>query len=230
MVDVLPDRSAASVAAWRRDHPQVEIISRDRHGLYAEGARQGAPQARQVADRFHLVQTLREKIEQQLARLGRPVRRQASAAVEAEATRAGLHGVRQEMFEQVRGLHQAGKTATAITHELGLSRRRVDTWVKLEALPDRHAMAPKPGTPAYYQDHLTRRWAEGCTVARRLFTEIQRAGLHRLHHASGAVRRASWRRAAGTTEKMPAAIPAPRCRAIRPQVIGFHRRSRRRCA
>ena len=43
VVDVLPDRSAASVAAWLRDHPQVEIISRDRHGLYAEGARQGAP-------------------------------------------------------------------------------------------------------------------------------------------------------------------------------------------
>jgi transposase len=112
VVDVLPDRSAASVAAWLRDHPQVEIISRDRHGLYAEGARQGAPQARQVADRFHLVQTLREKIEQQLARLGRPIGRQTSAAVEEEVTRAGLHGVRQEMFEQVRGLHQAGKTAT----------------------------------------------------------------------------------------------------------------------
>jgi transposase len=118
VVDVLPDRSAASVAAWLRDHPQVEIINRDRHGLYAEGARQ-------FADRFHLVQTPREKIAQQLARLGRPVRRQASAAVEEEATRAGLHGVRHVMFEQVRALYEAGKTATVITRELGLSRRRV---------------------------------------------------------------------------------------------------------
>jgi transposase len=118
VVEVLPDRSAASVAAWLRDHPQVEIINRDRHGLYAEGARQ-------FADRFHLVQTPREKIAQQLARLGRPVRRQASAAVEEEATRAGLHGVRHVMFEQVRALYEAGKTATVITRELGLSRRRV---------------------------------------------------------------------------------------------------------
>jgi transposase len=66
VVDVLPDRSSSSVAAWLGAHPSVEIISRDRHGLYAEGARIGAPQARQVADRFHLVQNLREVIEKQL--------------------------------------------------------------------------------------------------------------------------------------------------------------------
>lgn len=59
VVDVLPNRSSASAADWLRQHPAVEIVSRDRYGLYAEGARQGAPQARQVADRFHLVQNLR---------------------------------------------------------------------------------------------------------------------------------------------------------------------------
>jgi transposase len=56
VVDVLADRSSSSVAAWLSTRPSIEIISRDRHGLYAEGARIGAPQARQVADRFHLVQ------------------------------------------------------------------------------------------------------------------------------------------------------------------------------
>jgi transposase len=63
VVDVLPDRSSASTADWLRQHPAVEIVSRDRHGLYAEGTRQGASQARQVADRFHLVKNLRERIE-----------------------------------------------------------------------------------------------------------------------------------------------------------------------
>ena len=49
-----------------RIYPDVEVVSRDRAGLYAEAAREGAPQARQVADRFHLLQNFRETIERQL--------------------------------------------------------------------------------------------------------------------------------------------------------------------
>jgi transposase len=68
VVDVLSDRSAETTAAWLAKHPSVEIVSRDRCGLYARGAKQGAAQARQVADRFHLIQNLRLAIEQQLSR------------------------------------------------------------------------------------------------------------------------------------------------------------------
>jgi hypothetical protein len=78
VVDVLADRSAAGTAQWLRQHPETEIVSRDRCGLYARGARDGAPQARQVADRFHLLQNLREVIERQLGRA--PLRGGATAS------------------------------------------------------------------------------------------------------------------------------------------------------
>jgi Transposase len=125
VVDVLADRSAATTASWFRDHPEVEMVSRDRAGLYAEAAREGAPQARQVADRFHLLQNFREIVERQLggyeaairdtrinasdnqAASPLPVRsdRPSDAVAQTRLMRRGRQAVRQQLF--VSGLQVA---------------------------------------------------------------------------------------------------------------------------
>ena len=83
VVDLLPDRSADSLVEWLLTHPGVKVISRDRGGIYAEGARRGAPDAEQVADRFHLLKNLREALEPLLNREHAHLPRVAPSATSA---------------------------------------------------------------------------------------------------------------------------------------------------
>jgi transposase len=80
VVDLLPTRSADSLGEWLAQHPEVTLISRDRQGVYAEGARRVAPEAVQVADRFHLVLNLTQAVERELAVNRRQLRIASSSA------------------------------------------------------------------------------------------------------------------------------------------------------
>ncbi len=197
VVDVLPDRSAEATGQWLGRHSGVEIVSRDRSGLYAEGARQGAPQAHQVADRFHLLQNLRQTIEQQLSRAPQPTRQSSPTNPEAKPVivagwmghgrqpalvehrhmvSTGRRAVYTEMFDRVKALQLAGQGVGAIVCQTGFHWRTVAKWVRLDEVPQRNVMAPKPNTPIGFHEHLARRWAEGCTSGRALLLEIRQLG------------------------------------------------------
>jgi transposase len=80
VIDLLADREAATLAAWLKHHPGVEVVSRDRSPTYASGIYEGAPAAVQVADRFHLLLNVREAVEKVMMRQNRLLRSHSLAA------------------------------------------------------------------------------------------------------------------------------------------------------
>ena len=174
----------------------MEMVSRDRAGLYAEAARQGAPQAKQVADRFHLLQNFRDTVERQLGRFEAPITelqvkkrggqampppparsdRPSDAVTQKRLMCRGRQAVRQELFDEIRALFEGGNSIREIARKLGLGRRRVERWVRRIDLPDLNTMTSKPCTPAYFGALLARLWAEGITKVRHLLAEIRNRG------------------------------------------------------
>jgi transposase len=186
VVDLLPDRSADAVATWLREHPGVEIVSRDRGGEYAEGVKRGAPAAVQVADRFHLLRNAGDVTWRVLQRHSAVVQRLPAPGssphglsrlrLDREASREQTRATMRERFEQVHALAAAGMSKEVIAQRLGLNRKTVYKYLALQASPQRRYTSRLVSALAPYEGYLLRRWAEGCRNARQVWREIREQG------------------------------------------------------
>jgi DNA-binding NarL/FixJ family response regulator len=153
VVDLLADRQAETLAAWLRQHPGVEVVARDRAGAYADGIRQGAPQARQVADRWHLLRNLGQAVQAIVDGHHGAVRRVAKQVMEAlinpavvrapevpgstavERRGQAAYARRQARYEEAARLHTAGVSLSRIAQQLGTERKTVRRWLRAGGAP-----------------------------------------------------------------------------------------------
>jgi transposase len=191
-LDLLPDRSADSLAAWLQSHPGTEVISRDRAGLYADGATRGAPQAIQVADRFHLLCNLTSAVERVLEQkrsalakaippaTPEPSQLQAdshpAAKTRSEQARDGRRQRRVERYNEVVELYHRGMSQQEISRTLHIERKTIRRFLRAGEFPERAKPRRKPPSVNAFQEYLARRWAEGCHNATQLWHEIQAQG------------------------------------------------------
>jgi transposase len=191
VVDLLPERSAESLANWLANNPAVSVISRDRCGLYAEGATAGAPDAQQVADRFHLIVNLSAAIERALEERSRLLQlpapeapREADIGIAGNSAKPTQQQILQkqrrerrlELYQEVVKLHNEGYSQVAISRTLKIQRKTVRRWLRSGQFPERKPPARKPAKVHEFDDYLRQRWKEGCHNATRLFEEIRKQG------------------------------------------------------
>ncbi|MEV4231426.1 transposase [Streptomyces bobili] len=183
------------MARWLAGHPGVEVICRDRSAAYAEAGRIGAPDAVHVADRWHIWSNLAEAVEktvvQHRALLREPHDSSAAGAAaamgkqelepplpSAPRTTGRLSDRVREQHTAVHTLLNKGVGLRTIGRELGLARNTVRRLAHA-ASADELLVGRWTGRTSILDPHkpyLRQRWAEGCTVARRLFEEVREHG------------------------------------------------------
>lgn len=193
-IDVLPGREAAELAEWLRRHPSVEVIARDRASAYAQAAAIAAPQAVQVADRFHLVrnvtEALKEVVDRQAWRLPRPALHpdQPVDTAPSEAASSPYRSPRQQeqmaasarrrqqRWEEIQRLQADGLSLRAICRVTGLSRQTVRQYAQSPNVPARAPRRPVPRKLDPFVGYLRDQWEAGRRNARQLFTELVAQG------------------------------------------------------
>ena len=190
IIDLLPERSVSSVIAWLEAHPGVEIVSRDRGGTYVDGATQGAPEAIQVCDRWHLLKNLGEAVEAFLIRahihlpgtvvpqptLERPLTTYSATPAGQGKTQARLLR-KWKLYQRIQELHEGGMSLRKIGEELGLARGTVRKYFR--QAPEPPLPTPRPLRASKldpYEDYILARMAQGCLNAAQIHRELTGMG------------------------------------------------------
>jgi len=193
VVDLLPDRQAETLAAWLREHPGVEVVARDRAGAYADGVRQAAPDAVQVADRWHLLRNVGDAVRavvdnhragirkvsrqttEELA-ASRPVEtRPAAMPTAAERRSREAYARRQARYEEAVRLKAVGVSIKRIATVIGAERKTIRRWLRAGAA-SLWRKPPRGSILGPYHEYLGGRWNEGCRNAAQLWRELVARG------------------------------------------------------
>jgi len=191
-VDMLPAATSEAVATWLREHPGVEIVSRDRGPEFIKGVQEGAPDAIPVADRWHLMKNLREAIERWLdgkraclkaaARViedAGPKTQTAELGPDIPKTRGVMtsgHERRLARYDAVVSLYGEGLSQVQIARRLSLSRKTVRRYIRADGCPPPTRRAPRPGKLDPYKPYIRERWSSGCRHAITILREIRAMG------------------------------------------------------
>jgi transposase len=199
VVEVLPDRETASLKAWLETQPQIEIVSRDRAKAYIEAIEQGAPQAQQVADRWHLLKNLSEALNQYFqlfTKILRTILIETPPAAEPKPeipTKIGLEKparpltaieeLRQErrqhwelIFQQVHELSEQGMSVSAIARQLHLDRKTVRKYRRYPQLPKKTCTRLGPRIIDPFREYIQERILSDNPGVRKLFHDLQGQG------------------------------------------------------
>jgi transposase len=191
VVDLLPDREADTFATWLQTQPQVVVVSRDRGANFADGANRGAPQALQVADRFHVLKNLVEALQQVVGREhahlqvaaqaaqasgGLLLQRRRGDTAPRACARAEAQARRQQRYDACRQLSAEGKRVREIASELHMGPNTVRRFLRAESCPPRAAAAAHRTRLTPFEPYLRVRWDAGEQNGRTLFAEIRERG------------------------------------------------------
>ena len=174
-VDIFEGIAAKDLTAWLQDHPQVEVLARDRAWAYRLAGQTALPEAQQVADRFHLVQNvslaLKDLLHSRRWQQPESSAELGSASPESRASRS-----KRGRWKAVRALKDSGLSLSAIARKLGLNRKTVSMYMALAQPPEYAGHPPGVSKVRPHLRYLRRRWIEGCHNARTLYREAVELG------------------------------------------------------